>query len=267
MSLRTRLVVSLAVVLALALLASGALILGLTRAGLVERMDGELLTIATASTRIERLAQLTERDSEAGRRLAVLRLDRRGMVTHAWPSGFASEPDPLPDLRGYAGTGVPNADVGVVLQVPSVDGSMEYRVLIEDGPRDLGAVAIAAPMSDGRGGRACAGRGTLVVVGASAMGLLLLVAWLLIRRGLLPLERMTRTAEGISAGDLSHRAGDLSARRVRGGPARAGAFDSHAGPDRGVVRRSSVPRSTPRRAARTGSGASWRTRRTSCGPR
>ena len=29
-----------------------------------------------------------------------------------------------------------------------------------------------------------------------------LVAWLLIRRGLLPLERMTRTAEGIAARDI-----------------------------------------------------------------
>jgi two-component system OmpR family sensor kinase len=48
---------------------------------------------------------------------------------------------------------------------------------------------------------------TLVVVGGLAMAALLLVAWLVIRRGLLPLERMTRTAEEIAAGDLSHRAG------------------------------------------------------------
>jgi two-component system OmpR family sensor kinase len=33
------------------------------------------------------------------------------------------------------------------------------------------------------------------------------LGWLVIRRGLLPLERMTRTAEEISSGDLSHRAG------------------------------------------------------------
>jgi two-component system OmpR family sensor kinase len=92
------------------------------------------------------------------------------------------------------------------MQLPSVDGSMEYRVLIEEGPRNLGAVAIAAPMSTVAAAERALVR-TLLVVGASAMGLLVLVAWLLIRRGLLPLERMTRTAEGIAAGDLSHRAG------------------------------------------------------------
>ena len=36
---------------------------------------------------------------------------------------------------------------------------------------------------------------------------LLAVAWVVVRRGLLPLERISRTAGQITAGDLSHRAG------------------------------------------------------------
>ena len=49
--------------------------------------------------------------------------------------------------------------------------------------------------------------GRMLLVGALAMAGLLLVAWFVIRRGLLPLERIATTAEEIAAGDLSHRAG------------------------------------------------------------
>jgi len=44
-------------------------------------------------------------------------------------------------------------------------------------------------------------------VGLVVLGLLLVIGWLIIRRDLRPLERMTATAEQISAGDLSQRVG------------------------------------------------------------
>jgi two-component system OmpR family sensor kinase len=205
MSLRTRLVLSLGAILAVALLLAGVLILQLTRASLVERVDRELLAIANASTRIERLGDLAESDTEAGRRLAVMRLDRQGNVTHALPSGFASDPDPLPAMPVYGG-GVPEAAFGVVTQRPSVDGTMDYRVLTERGARPNAIVAIAAPLTTVQAAERALVQ-TMLIVGLAAMGVLLVVAWLVIRQGLLPLERMTRTAEEIAAGDLSHRAG------------------------------------------------------------
>jgi two-component system OmpR family sensor kinase len=205
MSLRTRLVASLAVVLALALVLAGVLILGLTRAGLVERLDRELLAIAGATSRMEQLAQLADADSEAGRRLAVLRLDRRGNVARAFPSGFASDPDPLPALPEFPG-GIPDAALGVVTQRPSVDGSMQYRVLLERGPRDLVTIAVAVPMTSIEAADRALVQ-TMLLVGGVAMGALVLVAWFVIRQGLLPLERMTRTAEEIAGGNLAHRAG------------------------------------------------------------
>jgi two-component system OmpR family sensor kinase len=205
MSLRTRLVATLAVTLALALVLAGALILGLTRASLVERIDHELLTIAGAATNLDRLAQLADSSSDAGRRLAVLRLDRRGNVIRAFPSGFASDPDPLPALPVYPG-GIPDQAFGVIAERPSVDGGMDYRVLMERGPRDLAIIAIAAPTTSVEAAERALVR-VMLVVGGLAMGALLLVSWAVIRHGLLPLERMTRTAEEIAAGDLSHRAG------------------------------------------------------------
>ena len=50
MSLRTRLVVSLALTLAVALLVAGVLVVQLTRASLVERVDRELLSITDGAT-------------------------------------------------------------------------------------------------------------------------------------------------------------------------------------------------------------------------
>jgi two-component system OmpR family sensor kinase len=204
MSLRTRLVLSLGVILAIALVFAGVLILQLTRASLVERIDRELLAIATVSTRVERLADLTDTDTEAGRRLAVMRLDRRGNVIRAFPSGFAGDPDPLPALPAYPG-GIPDAALGVVTERSSADGSVDYRVLTQRGVRPNAIVAIAAPLTTVQAAERALIR-TMLIVGLASMGLLLVVAWLVIRRALLPLERMTRTAEEIAAGDLSHRA-------------------------------------------------------------
>jgi hypothetical protein len=101
MSLRVRLVLALAVIVGAALLVSGALLAHLTRAALVDRIDQELVSVATTTGRIERLGELTETSADAGRRLAVLRLDQYGNVRNALPSGFASDPDPLPELPVY----------------------------------------------------------------------------------------------------------------------------------------------------------------------
>ncbi len=205
MSLRSRLVLSLAVLVAGALLVAGVLVVELTRASLVERVDRELLSIAQASTRLQRLTDLTDTDSEAGRRLAVMSLDRRGNVQRAFPSGFASDPDPLPALPVYPG-GIPTGAFGVIVQRPSVGGSMDYRVLLEQGARPNALIAIAAPMTSIQAAERALIR-TLLIVGLAAMAVVLVVAWLLIRRSLLPLERIAVTAEQIAAGDLSHRAG------------------------------------------------------------
>ena len=204
MSLRVRLLLSLAVIMAGAFLFAGVLLVQLTRASLVERVDIELRTLAANAGPIQRLADLAATDADAGRRLAVLRLDRQGRVQRALPSGFAIDPDPLPDLPAYPG-GVPAAAFGVIKQVPSVDGSMEYRVVLGQG-RAGQVVAVAAPLTTVDDAQRALLR-TLVVVGGIAMAVMLVLAWFVIRRGLLPLERIAGAAEAITAGDLSHRTG------------------------------------------------------------
>ena len=89
MSLRVRLVASLGVVLAVALVAAGALLTGLVRIGLVERVDRELTSISTAALPLQRLMTTQAEDSSGGRSIAVVRLSRQGAVTLTLPSGFA----------------------------------------------------------------------------------------------------------------------------------------------------------------------------------
>ena len=92
MSLRARLLASLAVMLIVALFAAGFLLVELTRASLVDRVDADLRALSGPGSQLQRLASVTASDNDAGRRLAVLRLDRNGSVVRSFPSGFAGRP-------------------------------------------------------------------------------------------------------------------------------------------------------------------------------
>ena len=204
MSLRARLLLSLAVMLTVALVAAGILLVGLTRASLVDRVDRDLLALNGPGSQLQRLGNLAAPDNDAGRRLAVLRLDRQGKVVRSYPSGFSDSPDPLPVLPVYA-SGIPTSAYGVIDERPSTDGSLHYRVLTQRVGRNI-TLAIAAPLA---GVDAAIGTliRTLLITGSLALIGLLVVAWIVVRHDLLPLERIAKTAESITGGDLTHRAG------------------------------------------------------------
>ncbi|MCJ7710467.1 MAG: HAMP domain-containing histidine kinase [Chloroflexi bacterium] len=204
MSLRARLLASLAIMLAVALLGAGILLVGLTRAALIDRVDAELESISSAATLVQRMTDLTEADDVAGRRLAILRLDKRGNVNRAFPSGFADDPDPIPVLPSYP-DGFPASALGPIVERPAADGSLRYHVRTVQG-RGGAIVAIAAPLAGVDAAVGALGR-TLLLVGAIAMGALLVVGWAVLRRGLVPIERIANTAEAITEGDLSQRTG------------------------------------------------------------
>lgn len=203
MSLRVRLVASLALTLAVALVIAGILLVGLTRQALVDRVDRELTAVANASDRIGRLEDITG-DGEAGRRLAVMRLDRHGTIQRAFPSGFASDPDPLPVLPVYP-EGIPSSAYGVIETRASEGDTLAYRVVMGQGQRNV-IIALAAPLTGVEEATRALAR-TLLVVGGLAILVLTAIAYVIVRRGLLPLERIAHTAEEITGGDLSHRAG------------------------------------------------------------
>jgi two-component system OmpR family sensor kinase len=93
---------------------------------------------------------------------------------------------------------------GEQITVDSKDGSLRYRVRAEPARVGMGLTVVAIPLNgvDERLDR------LLFVEGLVIAGVLLLLAaaaWVLVRVGLRPLERIGETADAIAAGDLSRR--------------------------------------------------------------
>jgi two-component system OmpR family sensor kinase len=206
MTLRTRLLLVTGALLAIALLISGAAVVELTRASLVADLDHDLLNVLAHPNDVQPGPGPNPGDP-AGRRFAVLVFDSNDHLSQSFPSGFSISPDPLPDTSVDGDDALPT---NTIVERPATDGSLTYRVLAVPGqigiPPQPVTLVLAAPM------RAVSGTinslvRTLVVVGLVVVALLGLIGWFLIRRSLRPLERVTATAEQISTGDLSQRAG------------------------------------------------------------
>ncbi len=204
MTLRTRLLLAMGGLLALALIVSGGAVVGLTRASLLADLDHDLLTFTGADFSP---GGAQRPDDPTGRRFALLLYDADGETVQTLPSGFASAPDSLPEVAVKGAAAVP---LGRIVDRPAVDDSLTYRVLALRAqvgvPPQQVYVVLGAPMRSVDGTIAALMR-TLVLVGLIVLGLLIVIGWLLIRRDLRPLERVTATAERISSGDLSQRVG------------------------------------------------------------
>lgn len=200
MTLRARLLLSLGVLLAAALVVTGALVVGVTRANLIQQVDDDLKNASLAD--VTEIGPPREGPDLTGRRFAALSVDSAGRVLQSLPSGFSRAPDPLPSLPS---AGQPPLVFELIVTRPSVDGSLSYRVLPLRGPQGR-VVVLGAPLDDVEASMGAL-VGALLAVGLLVLIGVLVAAWLIIRRGFRPLEQMTVTAELISAGDLSSRVG------------------------------------------------------------
>ena len=91
--------------------------------------------------------------------------------------------------------------VGKIVTV-SADGA-DYRVLAQRDPRgDVNVVAVPLHSASETLNRLLAVEGLVI---AGVLALLGVFAWIVVRVGLLPLDRMGHTAAAIAGGDLSHR--------------------------------------------------------------
>jgi len=219
MSLRARLLLSLGALVAVALVVSGALVVGLTRAGLVEQLDAELRSARGPGFRGGQPG--VDQDDPTGRRVAFVVIAPDGSLVYALPSGFASDPDPLP--------GVPPADVlranehsDRVIDLQAVDGSLAFRAVVDGGPGGTFRL-LAAPLTSVDEPIGALVR-NLLLIGAGILAAIIAAAYLIVRGGLRPLERIADAATTIAAGDLSHRA-DLPHDRSEVGQVGA-AFDA-----------------------------------------
>ena len=130
------------------------------------------------------------------RPFAEIVIDAEGIVVRADPSGFADEPDPLPDLAELPSTS------GLVF-LDSVDGDVRYRASVE--VFDDGVVAVrAAPLSEVATATASLVR-SLLLVGSVVLLLGGVATWWSVQRAVRPVDEMVDTAEQIAAGDLTSR--------------------------------------------------------------
>ena len=202
MTLRTKLVISftlllLAVVAAVGLVASRSI-----RSILIGQIDQELQGVVSRGPGPygDRPPGPGPDDGPFLEPYAVVVTDPDGAVVESRPSGFADDPDPLPDVSGL------DREEGLVT-IPSADGSIEYRGYVEQ--EDDGSVVVhAVPMRDVATATSALIRALLVAGG----GVLLLggaATWWMVRGAMRPVDEMVETAEAIAAGNLTRRVPDL----------------------------------------------------------
>lgn len=194
------------------ILLSGLLTVTLVQSRLIGEVDDDLRVRASAVESAARtigdltLAELSDLRPGGERAPNPATLDTSiaivgpaGEVVASVQDGTADDPGPGPDLDGID---VPSL-VGEFQTVPAADESIDYRVTaIAVG--DAATAVLGIPLTDVElAGRAVRGMTTLVGI-VSAL-VVAGSAWLVIRRGLRPIESMVTTAEEIAAGDLDSR--------------------------------------------------------------
>lgn len=199
MSLRTRLVVSMTILLLIVIAAVGVAASRSVRDILIDQIDGSLASIA-ARRGFPQTGSESAADTVVFRSIAELHMSPTGRLVYSRRSGWTDQPDEIPDLRD-----VPHEEgFGYV---NSVDGAIRYRTYLDI--RNDGALSFyAAPMTPVAEAtrrlvaRLLAAGGAVLLAGATA-------TWFTVRRATRPVDEMIETAAAIADGDLSRRVPEL----------------------------------------------------------
>jgi len=160
----------------------------------LERMP-EAVTPATA-TLLERRAERETRLFDV-REIAYVRLGPRGQVVASEPSGPTDDPDPLPDVAGLT------APAGPLTVGPAGGDGPRFRAVTSTLPGG-GMLVSAMSLADVDAALTNARR-ALLAAGLVALAAVAGATWLVIRRGLRPIDRMVDTAQAIAAGNIAER--------------------------------------------------------------
>jgi two-component system OmpR family sensor kinase len=200
MSLRAKLVASFTLLLLVVIAAVGLVASGSIRTILTAQVDDDLRRFVERGPAPEPFEG--PRPEPSGepflRPFAEVILDGSGEVLLSEPSGFADNPDPLPDVTALSertGSGLTYLD--------AVDDSLEYRVAVRE--LSNGAVLVlAAPLRNVATATASLVR-TLLLAGGGVLLIGATATWWTVRRGMAPVDEMVQTAEAIADGDLTSR--------------------------------------------------------------
>ena len=218
MNIRTRLALWATLVLAATIAVFGVVLLRETRATMVEQVDDRLVEFALKYEDYHRPKGDGRPDDGRGgaaqgdgddplaepvpREFAEFVFAADGTLLEQNLAGYAGDREPPPALPTF-GSDEWDERVGKIVTRPAEDGSQDYRVLIRKGPSERYFVTAASLASiDATLARL---RWTVLLAGGVALVVAALVTWLLIRRGMRPVDRMVDTATAIAAGDLARR--------------------------------------------------------------
>jgi len=247
-SIRTRLAILVALMLVVTIATMGTVFVRSTRATLIDQIDEQVLANAARNQDLRGLpqrdgdrgpnddsasydgsavggaedatpvasdAQYNQSDDTEVRYLAVARFayDADGELIFDEPCGFTDDPKPPPQVPE-----IPSEEVQLlsnrIVTTPSVDGSFDYRMLIQQ--TDAGETLVTASPLDGVDETIDQLIRRLIMIGSIALLAATVVSWWLIRRGLRPVDRMVDTAAAIAGGDLSRRVADADPRTELG---------------------------------------------------
>ena len=202
--IRRRLVAVILAVVAAVTGGAGVLIVVTLERRLVDDLDQELTSQATAVAPREGFGRRPPRSFPGDdhspfdvRRYAFVAIDATGRVSTSVASGRGDDPDPLPEVSGIRAPAGP-------LTVGAVGGGLEYRALLSPMP-DGGVLASAISLKDVEAAVRTA-TGTVVAACLLAVALAGGIVWFTVRQGLRPIDEMIGTAERIAEGDFSERA-------------------------------------------------------------
>ena len=213
MTIKARLALAVVALLAVATAVLATVAVTSARDSMVDQIDDRLQEIArrppmpippVGGTPRGAPGNLPDNTDEQGtyRDTAELLVASDGDTVFDLPAGFPGDPEPLPEIPSRDSPDWADLIDGTVT-LPATDGSLEYRATAT--PIENGLIRVVA--------------GSLADVEDATSRLLLIVlitaaavlaaggvaSWLVIRRGLRPVDRMIDTAGEIAAGDLSRR--------------------------------------------------------------
>ena len=201
MRLRTHLVVILTLLLLAVIATVGTAVVQSSRTVLTAQVDDTLVGIQERIGPDRPLppGPLDRGDDPSAREVAFVVVSDEGTVMFADRSGFADDPDPIPDVVALTEETQP----GQIVTISSDDGSMRYRAFYELKPGGVMEVW-ASPLTEVDAAVFGMLR-TLMLAGAGVALIGATGTWWIVRRGLRPVDEMVDTATKIAAGDLSER--------------------------------------------------------------
>jgi two-component system OmpR family sensor kinase len=202
-SIKARLTIAFVALLIGAAAVIGWAVVRTTRASLVDQLDNRLLAQG------DRPFGPVEPDRPGGtaetedryRSIAEIFVPTHGGQGIAVPAGFPGDEDPLPELPPVPSEEIDDL-VGRIVTLPAEEGDLDYRVLVRE---QRGYYRILATPLSGVDDAVGDLVRTILITAGVVVAVGAVTAWLIVRRGLRPVDRMVDTASAIAGGDLSQR--------------------------------------------------------------